>query len=260
MEYSFTILGSGTSYGVPIIGCHCPTCTSKDPRDNRTRAAGWFHGNGVSIIFDVGADLRAQAIREDICDIDAVFLTHNHADHINGIDDLRGFTKRSKGDLPFYAREFDVEYIRKCFAYMFNYNVPKERIWDLPHLILTAVDTEPVVVKNISVLPIPIIHGETEIRGYRMGDFAYLTDCSSIPESSYPLLKGVRNIVIDGLHRRPHLTHFNFEGAIAATAPIGADNVYLTHISHEICHAVDDPTLPPGIHIAYDGLTIPVEA
>ena len=261
MQLQFTILGSGTSYGVPMIGCHCPVCTSHDPRNRRTRAAGWLHNadKSLSILFDVGADMREQALREDICAVDAVFITHFHADHINGIDDLRGFTKINHGEVRLFAKNDVLEYIKRNFAYMFQDELKLTRGWDVPHISLNAINLDTVMIKDVPILPVPIIHGKLDIRGYRIGNFAYLTDCSCIPKDSYSLLQGLKNVVIDGLHWHPHSTHFNFEQAIEATKPLCAENVYLTHITHDIDHAVDEQKLPQGVHIAYDGLVIPVE-
>ncbi len=259
-ELLCTLLGTGTSYGVPMIGCDCDVCRSKDPRDRRLRPAAWLHSSdpdqSVSILIDCGCDLREQALRANIRRLDAVLITHTHADHLNGIDDLRGFTRLAQAPLPFYASEEDIRFVTTHFEYCFPKGNAKVPHVMLPQFAPRVVSGAPVEISGLSLQPIPLLHGRTGSTGWRIGNFAYLTDCAGIPNESYPLLEGVKYLVIDGLRWRPHPTHCGFDAATAFAQRIGAHHTWLTHINHDICHAVDDPKLQPGIHLAYDGLTI----
>jgi phosphoribosyl 1,2-cyclic phosphate phosphodiesterase len=256
MTFTLTLLGTGTSHGVPMIGCSCSVCRSSDPRDRHLRSAAWLHTAGTSVIIDVGPDLREQAIRQNIKRIDAVFLTHTHADHLHGIDDLRGFTRLCRQALPFYARKADTDFIRSHFDYIFNDGDFKHG-WFIPRLDLRALDgSAPVQVGELSIQPVPLIHGHGRSTGYRIGNVAYLTDCSAIPESSYPLLQGLDSLVIDGLRWTPHYTHLCFEQAIAEARRLQVPKTYLTHLTHDIAYAETQSKLPPGVFLAYDGLNI----
>lgn len=258
MGLTFTFLGSGTSYGVPMIGCKCPVCTSKDPRDRRLRAAAWIHGDGISVIFDCGPDLREQAIRAGISEVDAVFLTHHHADHLNGIDDLRGFTSISRKSLPFYAQKTDIDFVRANFSYIFNDEAGLLG-WGIPRLEPHVADSSPIDIKGHLFTPVPLEHSSSATSfGYRVNNFAYLTDCSAIPHDSFPLLKGIETVVIDGLRWRPHPTHFSIEGAVDALKPLSPKNIYLTHLTHDIMHAEDEQKLPEHVHLAYDTLSFKI--
>ncbi|MBR0458450.1 MAG: MBL fold metallo-hydrolase [Victivallales bacterium] len=263
-ELLCTLLGTGTSYGVPMIGCDCAVCRSQDPRDRRLRPAAWLHSpdpeQSISILIDFGCDLREQAIRANIRRLDAVFLTHTHADHLNGIDDLRGFTRIAKAPLPFFASSKDIQFVTSHFEYCF----PQPSQQAIPHIMLPQLEprpvkTSPVHIAGLTIVPVPLLHGRMGATGWRIGNFAYLTDCAGIPEESFPLLQGVELLVIDGLRWCPHPTHCGFDAATALARRIGATSTWLTHINHDIQHAVDDTKLQPGIHLAYDGLTIPFQ-
>lgn len=255
MSLRFTFLGSGTSYGVPMIGCNCPVCHSTDPRDCRLRSAGLLQSASTTLLFDIGPDLRQQALRARFNHIDAVFLTHTHADHLHGIDDLRGFTRISRQSLTLYAREQDIDYIRKTFPYIFA----DEKFslgWGIPRLDLRSICGSAVEVGDLTVQPVPLRHGHGYALGYRVGSLAYLTDCSEVPEQSQEFLRDLEVLVIDGLRDCPHPTHFCFEQAIEAASEIGAARTYLTHLSHDVSHAAAAKSLPANVFLAYDGLVL----
>ncbi|HXC93869.1 MAG TPA: GPMC system MBL fold metallohydrolase [Geobacteraceae bacterium] len=246
----FTILGSGTSTGVPMVGCRCSVCSSGDPRDNRTRASLLVAQNGKYILVDTSTDLRTQAIRESIPRIDAVLFTHAHADHIHGIDDLRGFHFIDKKIIPCFASKETLAEIDSKFSYIFSgrSNYGYHQLLE-PH----AIDG-PFELFGVKVTPIPLMHGSMQATGFRFGNFAYLTDCSTIPDSSMNLLKGLDILVIDALRHTPHPHHFNIEGAIGISGVIAAKKTFFTHLTHEIPHS-EESTLPDTIFFAYDGLT-----
>ncbi len=256
MDFTLTLLGTGTSHGVPMIGCDCPVCHSTDPRDRHLRAAAWIHTDDTSVLIDVGPDLREQVIRQHIMRVDAVFLTHTHADHLHGIDDLRGFTRLCHQALPLFARRHDTDFIRNHFDYIFNDHDFKHG-WFIPRIELRDIDGQDLIrVGALPIQPIPLVHGHGHAMGYRIGNVAYLTDCSAIPESSYPLLQGLDAMVIDGLRWTPHYTHLCFEQAIAEAKRLQVPKTYLTHLTHDIAFAENQAKLPPGVFLAYDGLDI----
>lgn len=244
-----TILGSGTSTGVPMVGCSCPVCSSKDPRDARTRTSLLIRHNGRNILVDTSTDLRSQALREGLQHIDAVLFTHSHADHVNGIDDLRGFHFLHREVIPCYASGATFDILLNGFSYIFNENKGSGYTPLLkPHFI-----SGPFELFGLTIIPIALEHGSISSLGYRIGGFAYLTDCNAIPEPSLPLLEGLEVLVIDGLRWNPHPSHFNIESAIAATERLKPGRTVLTHLSHDVLYA-DGWKLPPGFEFAYDGM------
>jgi phosphoribosyl 1,2-cyclic phosphate phosphodiesterase len=251
-----TFLGTGTSHGVPMIGCDCSTCRSDDPRDTRLRPSVFVRGDdGTSVLIDAGPDLRAQALTHRITRVDAIVFTHGHADHILGLDDVRRFNSLMGQPMKLYGDALTLDEIRRMFGYVFDPGTP--RGGGIPQLDLTLVEG-PFAVGGLSFVPVPIMHGQRPILGLRLGRFAYLTDCSAIPESSWPLLFGVDVVVLDALRHRPHPTHFSLEQAIAAARRIAARQTYLTHMCHDLPHAATTALLPPGIALAYDGLQLDV--
>ena len=246
-----TILGCGTSTGVPMVGCDCPVCRSENPRDQRTRASLLIAYNDHTVLIDTSTDLRRQALREGVRRIDAVLFSHAHADHINGIDDLRGFHFLHKEIIPCFASQETVAALRHGFKYIFTELEEGSGYTPLlsPHII-----SEPLELFGRTIVPIPLQHGKTEASGYRIGDFAYLTDCSAIPESSQELLRGLEVLVIDGLRWAEHPFHFNVTGAIAAARHIKATRTILTHLTHQVSYG-DEGRLPAGFEFAYDGMT-----
>ncbi len=246
---NITILGCGTSTGVPMVGCSCPVCASDDPRDKRTRASILIHHQERTILVDTSTDLRCQALRQGIKAIDAVLFTHSHADHVNGIDDLRGFFFQHRAKIPCYAAGDTLETLQSCFSYIFQEH-ENSGYYPLltPHEI-----SGPFELFGLRIIPIPLIHGKTTSFGYRIGPFAYLTDCSSIPAESMKLLTGLELLIIDGLRWTGHPCHFNIEGAIAVASHLAAPRIILTHLTHEIAYS-ECSKLPPGIKFAYDGM------
>ncbi len=249
-----TILGSGTSTGIPVIGCSCAVCLSDDPRNQRTRCSALLSYRDSNILIDTATDLRQQMLREEIRHIDAVLYTHAHADHLHGIDDLRVFTLRDKSAIRLYGAAPTLNQIRHNFAYIFD---PTSEPGYIPQLVTCPV-TEHFDLCGLSVVPVPLLHGTMDVFGYRVGPLAYLTDCNGIPEDSLKLLGGVDYLIIDGLRLKPHRTHFNIPQAIAMAQKIGAKHSWLTHLSHEIDHQKLEEQLPPGIRLAFDGQQIAV--
>ncbi len=248
------ILGCGTSTGVPVIGCHCGVCASGDPRNKRTRSSLLVQIAGRNILIDTSTDLRAQSLTNGIERIDGVLFTHPHADHIHGIDELRAFNHVQGCAIPCFGSDYTVKRIRVMFDYIFNDNSGDG--WK-PNLTTEVVDA-PFELFKVNIIPIEISHGSASIFGYRINDVAYITDCSSIPEKSFENLKGVKILILGALRFKPHPTHFSVQEALDASARIGPVRTILTHLSHSLDYARDNPELPPGIEFAYDGMRIEV--
>lgn len=243
------ILGSGTSSGIPVVGCDCAVCHSSDPRNTRSRCSVLVSYAEYTLLIDTATDFRQQALREGITHVDAVFYTHTHADHLHGIDDLRPFCLRNGAPIPIYGSNESLQLIRRNFSYIFDQDLePGYR----PQL-TTVVVEGPVELFGLRVVPIPLLHGTGTAYGYRIGNFAYLTDCSAIPETSLALLHGLETLVLDALRFRPHATHFNIAQALVAAARIGARRTLLTHLSHEVDHTRHSADLPAGVEFACDG-------
>jgi len=248
-----TVLGSGTSHGVPLIGCECVTCSSNDPRDQRMRPSIYIElSSGKNILIDTSTDLRQQALRFKLKSVDAVFYTHSHADHIMGLDELRRFNVLKGGPITCYADARTWEGLRKTFFYIFENR--SQQGGGIPKLEVEEI-TGPFLVGDTAVVPIPLLHGATPILGFRIGSFAYLTDCSKIPESSWVLLKGLDTLILDALRHRPHSTHFSVSEALDVVTRLKPNRTYLTHICHELPHSETTASLPAGVGLAYDGLS-----
>ena len=258
------ILGSGTSHGIPVIGCDCPVCSSMDPYDNRMRASALLRfDDGKAILIDAGPEFRIQALRAHITHLDALLVTHSHADHIHGLDDLRIFTMHA--NIPVYGNKQTIKDITNRFDYVFT---PTMEGGGKPQLELITVNTDAgqareIMVAGKKIIPIPLYHGSLPILGWRCGDTAYLTDCNEIPETSYELLEGCTNLVIDALRFRPHSTHFSFDEALAQIDRIKPENAFFTHLCHDFSHNGIKNWLrqnAPGkkIEPAYDGLRITI--
>ena len=245
------ILGSGTSHGVPMIGCHCPVCTSPDPRDKRTRASVFVRMSGQRILVDTAPELRLQCVANGIDSIDAVLFTHHHADHVVGLDDLRRFNWLSRQHMSCYGTARTLDRIRRMFLYAFKPapDSPHSR----PSLELLPIDTHPLTIGDATITPVPLMHGPLPVLGFRFGNFAYCTDCSSVPDESMDRLEGLDVLVLDAVRRTPHSTHFNLEQAVEVAGRIKAKQTYFTHIAHELKHEETNRELPDGIELAYDG-------
>jgi phosphoribosyl 1,2-cyclic phosphate phosphodiesterase len=252
-----TVLGSGTSQGVPIIGCHCPVCRSTDPRDKRTRSSIHLQTSSASLLVDTTPELRQQALREGLEWIDAVIFTHPHADHMMGFDDLRRFCEIQGGALPIYGSEQTLGQVERIFFYAFN---PKKIIPGYVH-VLPHVVTETFSLGGLEITPLPVPHGAISTNGYLFCHegrklLAYLSDCAAVPERIRDLIRNVEVLIIDGLREKEHPTHLNVKGAVEAAQAIGARQTYLTHQTHDRCHADRARSLPPGIDVTYDGMKL----
>jgi len=244
-----TILGCGTSTGVPMVGCNCPVCTSDNPRDKRTRASLLMRYDDRTVLIDTSTDLREQALRQGIRRIDAVLFTHAHADHVNGIDDLRGFHFIHRDIIPCFASRETLHTLQNGFSYIFNEHDGS----GYTPLLAAHEISAPVELFGRTIIPIPLLHGKTPSLGYRIGNFAYLTDCSAIPEQSLGLLQGLELLIVDGLRWTEHPYHFNIPGAIAAARRLDSPTTILTHLTHQIAYS-EGNKLPPGFELAFDGM------
>jgi len=261
MQASLIILGSGTSMGVPTLGCDCRVCTSADPRDRRLRpsaAVVWpTPSNAHHVIIDTGPDFRAQALNNNIANVDAVLYTHPHADHILGMDDLRPLSFKSLEKIPLYADDPTAAVLETIFSYTFSEDSQYKLRARVQMNRLNGHDS--VEIFGARFQRIPLLHGAIETGGYRFGNAAYLTDMNAIPDSSLPLLEDLDVVIIDALRERPHPSHANVEEAIAWVNKIGPHRAWFTHMSHDIFHEEVEAKLPAHIRLAYDGLTIPIE-
>jgi len=251
------VLGSGTSVGVPTIGCHCAVCTSTDERDQRLRPSILVSYEGRNVLIDTTPDLRTQALRAKISHLDAVLFTHSHADHVMGLDDVRPFNYRQKDPLPIYASETTMAAIERCFPYIFDGGKKESNI---PRLERRLINGSTFDVFGMEFVPIPILHGSQPIYGFRFGAAAYLTDHSAIPESSMELLLGLDVLFLDALRYKPHPTHSTVDCSIRTAGRLAPRRTYFTHICHDLGHARAESLLPPGIRLAYDGLELEVAA
>jgi phosphoribosyl 1,2-cyclic phosphate phosphodiesterase len=256
-----TLLGTGTSSGVPAIGCDCAVCRSTDPRDRRMRPSILIDlGNGADgsrvagavrfVLVDTSTDLRAQALANDVRRVDAILFTHAHADHVFGIDEVRRYNAMQRASIPIMAAPDTLAEIRDTFAYIFK--PPPSFGGGVPKLVPFAIGG-PFSLGGLEIVPVPLMHGPTPILGFRVGAFAYLTDCNEIPPASWPLLDGVRTLVLDALREKPHSTHFNVAEALDVVARLRPERTYFTHIAHELGHEATCARLPAGVELAYDG-------
>jgi phosphoribosyl 1,2-cyclic phosphate phosphodiesterase len=252
-----TMLGTGTSHGVPMIGCKCATCRSTDPRDRRLRPSIYVDvPDRARILVDTATDLRQQALQHGLSRVDAVLFTHAHADHILGLDDLRGFNALQGSPIPCYADRGTWDGIRRQFAYVFE--GPFQEGGGVPQLTINEI-TGPFFIRGIRILPVPLWHGKLPILGFRFGNFAYLTDCKRIPDEALSLVQGVEILVLNALRDEPHETHFTLGEAVAAAQRIAPRRTYFTHMTHDLPHAKTNARLPAGVELAYDGLVFDIE-
>jgi phosphoribosyl 1,2-cyclic phosphate phosphodiesterase len=256
MKATLTVLGSGTSVGVPTIGCDCAVCNSSDPKDRRTRPSVLIEYSGKVVLIDTTPDFREQAIRERIRRLDAVLYTHPHADHLLGIDDLRPLSYQHKpGKLPLYARPEAIEFIRNMFGYIFT---PKYKFGGLPQLELLEI-TGPMELFGAKFEPVNVIHGEAEILGFRFGSAAYLTDHSEIPKGSMERLRNLDILFLDALRHQPHPTHSTVENSLRIVEELQPKRAFFTHICHDLPHQETNASLPDNVRLSYDGMKLDFE-
>ena len=256
-KLTVTVLGSGTSQGVPMIGCKCPVCQSTDPRDKRTRSSIFLSAPEANIMVDTTPDMRQQALREGLDHLDAVLFTHAHADHIMGFDDLRRFCDMRGGALDIYGSAETLASLQNIFFYAFN---PKKLVPGYVHVIPHVV-AQTFALGGLEITPLPVPHGALSTLGFLFARggrklLAYLSDCASVPEPVRALIEGVEVLIIDGLRDREHPTHLTVSGAIAATKAIKPGRAYITHQTHEKTHVDRQRDLPPGMDVAIDGMKI----
>ena len=250
-----TFLGTGTSTGVPVVGCHCAVCSSDDPRNTRLRQSVKIVMNGKVFIIDTTPDLRLQLLRDPIPRLDFILFTHSHSDHLMGLDDIRPFNFRQREPIAAYANPMTAKAVRRAFSYIWN---DTQIGGGKPQLDLHEV-AGPFGHDGVHIVPIPVLHGEWTILGFRIGSFAYITDTNGIPDDSMRLLQGIEVLAIDGLRVSPrHPTHFTIGEAIEAAQKIGAKDTWLIHLTHDIDHETVERTLPAGVRLAYDGLRLEI--
>jgi phosphoribosyl 1,2-cyclic phosphate phosphodiesterase len=250
-----TFLGTGTSQGVPVIGCTCEVCQSLDFRDKRLRSSIQLEIANQSFVVDTGPDFRQQMLRERVKRIDAILFTHAHRDHTAGLDDVRAYNFMQKMDMPVYGTEEVLDQLKIEYAYAFA----KDTYPGIPRLLLNLIDSLPFTVNGIDIVPLPVLHLKLPVLGFRFGNFSYITDANFIPDSTLEKLQGTEILVLNALQRESHISHFNLEEALAMVEKIKPKKTYFTHISHKLgTHADVSKELPSDIVLAYDGLQLEV--
>jgi phosphoribosyl 1,2-cyclic phosphate phosphodiesterase len=255
MERTFTFLGTGTSVGVPMIGCDCAVCTSDDARNHRYRCAALIRLPAGNLLIDTPPELRLQLVREKVGVVHAVLYTHYHADHVFGLDDLRPIPRHLGAAVPLYCTHEVERKIRQSFAYAFTAGVESLPAGFLPKLVFRTIDEEPFTALGQRIVPIPLEHAHFNVFGFRLDDVAYCTDVNKIPRESWPLLDGVRVLVLDALRYKPHPAHFSLEEALDVISRLQPAKAYLTHLSHDFDHEATNRRLPHNVELAYDGLS-----
>lgn len=248
-----TFLGSGTSQGIPVIACDCDVCRSEDPKDKRLRCSALLEIGGKKLVIDAGPDFRYQMLRAGIKDIRAILLTHEHKDHIGGLDDVRAFNWMKHGPVEVYADIRTKEVVFKDYSYAFSeYKYP-----GVPEIDMHVIDNHPFRIDDIEVIPVPVMHHKLPVTGYRIGNFAYITDANAIPESSMRRLEGIEYLVINALRKESHLSHFTLSQAVGIAQQLKVKEAWLTHIGHQMGKAEEvSRELPENIHLAYDTLEV----
>ncbi|MCA8940174.1 MAG: MBL fold metallo-hydrolase [Planctomycetes bacterium] len=262
MRIEIELLGTGTSYGVPAIGCPCEVCTSDDPRNKRLRSSVVFRvtpadGRERVFLVDVTPDLRQQALRAHLKHLDAILMTHEHADHTAGMDDLRAFYWQSgRKDIPLYAYPETLAALKARFDYLFDRDLEYRGVARVEE---HTFEFKPFEVEGVVIQPIPVLHGQMRVSAFRIGDAAYITDTNGVPPSSMAMLKGVKLLVIDGLRKTPHPTHLSLPESLAICDELGVERAFFTHINHDLDHQSVDRELPEGRNLAYDTLRLVLE-
>ncbi|HEV2288102.1 MAG TPA: MBL fold metallo-hydrolase [Candidatus Acidoferrales bacterium] len=250
-----TVLGSGTSMGVPTLACRCSVCRSADPRDQRTRPSVLLSYNGRNVVIDTTPDFRLQALRSEIDHLDAILYTHAHADHILGLDDIRPFNQKQRSAIPVYASDETIAILRRTFAYIFE---PQTAESSVPQIEIHAIK-EPFNLFGAHITPVPVRHGPLTVLGFRIGTIAYLTDFSSIPETSGPMLGGLDHLILDALRYTPHPMHSTVDQSLAIVRELAPRHAWFTHICHDLGHEATNAKLPQNVQLSYDGLSFEVD-
>lgn len=253
-DLQITVLGSGTSSGVPVIGCTCETCTSDDPRDKRLRVAIHIQNHDTSLIIDTGPDFRQQMLKYSVTAPDAVIYTHHHFDHIGGFDDIRAYNFLLRKKIPIYLLEETFEVLKRTFLYAFER--PDFVGGGIPEVETHIISDQVFKIGSLEIIPIPLQHGPLRVNGYRIGNFAYCTDTNFISEASMKLLEGVEYLIIDGLRFEKHPSHFTIPEAVEIAKKIAPRNTFITHLAHNILHKKIERELPENVYLCYDGLII----
>jgi len=247
-----TFLGTGTSQGIPLPACSCYVCQSTLPKDNRLRSSVLINVGQQTICIDTGPDFRYQMLREKVKNLSAILFTHEHRDHVGGLDDVRAFNYINNKAMPLYAPEEVIQALKESYAYIFSSSYP-----GIPKVSLCEINESPFIIEGIRITPVPVWHHKLRVFGYRIGDLAYITDAKTVPESSRKLIRNVPILIINCLHESPHISHFNLQEALAFIDDIRPKQTYLTHISHLFgTHVEIQSKLPNSVDVAYDGLSI----
>jgi phosphoribosyl 1,2-cyclic phosphate phosphodiesterase len=250
------LVGSGTSQGIPIIGCKCETCLSENPKDKRLRASAYVEVDGLKILIDTSIDFRQQMLRAGITDLDVILFTHHHVDHIFGMDDLRQINQRHRKFVDIYGNKLTLNEIKITFRYALDEELIK--YWAVPLVNFNYIENKNFTVKGIEIIPIEVFHGRIKIFGYRIGSFAYITDASKIPDDELNKLENLEVLILNALRKAPHPTHFNLEQATEIALKLKAKKTYFTHITHDLMHDETNATLPANVELGYDGLEMEI--
>ena len=253
MQNSITFLGTGTSQGIPLIGCHCEVCDSTDPRDKRFRSSALVEYQGIKVVIDAGPDFRQQMLREDVRDLDAILLTHPHKDHTGGLDDVRAFNYITGKNMPIYCEPNVLESLKMEYSYAFR----EHKYPGVPEFEVHTIGTDPFFINGVEIIPVRAMHYKLPVLGYRFGKLGYLTDANYISDEDIQKFRGVDVFVINTIRREKHISHFSLDEALDVARRVGARQTYLTHLSHQIeKHSELSLFLPDGVTPAYDTLRV----
>jgi phosphoribosyl 1,2-cyclic phosphate phosphodiesterase len=250
-----TFLGTGTSQGVPVIACDCPVCLSTDKHDKRLRSSIMIESEDKVVVIDSGPDFRYQMLREKVTHLDAIVFTHEHKDHIAGMDDIRAFNYKQNAPIDIYATERVQEALKREFAYIFA----KDKYPGIPQVDMHTIELEPFDIGSLNFIPVEVLHYKLPVLGFRIGDFTYITDAKTVADVELKKIRGTKTLVINALQTESHISHFTLNEAIEFAKQTGAEQTYLTHISHRLgFHKEVSELLPKGIELAYDGLKLSI--